>query len=1234
MGKRNSKRPAQKTTDPAKALPAGESKSPAASFPVVGIGASAGGLEAFTKLLQHLPSDTGMAFVLIQHLDPKHDSILASLLSRATKMPVREATNRIRLEPNQVYVIPPNTNMAMANSTLLLTHRLEPRDHHMPIDHFFQSLAASQKDKAIGVILSGTASDGTAGLRAIKNEDGITFAQDPASARYEGMPRNAILANVVDFILQPESIASELANVSRHPYVRAHAAERAVELLLEGKSDLGKIFSLLRARTGADFSGYKKSTIDRRVRRRMVLRKAEKLSDYVKLLQADPAEALGLYEDLLINVTEFFRDPKTFEKLKKDIFPKLIEGRAPGEAIRIWAAGCSTGEEAYSLVIKLMDFLAEKDANYPVQMFGTDISEVAIAKARYGFYPESVTAKIPQGILQRFFNKTERGYRISKSIRDVCVFARHDLMKDPPFSKLDLVSCRNLLIYLDQDSQNRVAQVFHYALKRDGYLVLGNAEGMGSSNLFAIVDKNHKIYRKRQVADAPALIFPARSVRAHEPANKVPDGAWTEQEVLREADRIVVDEYGPPGVVIDEQMKIIQFRGNMNPYLQPASGAASLNLLKMTRQDIVPELRAAIDLARRGTDPVRREALGNLDLKVVPIGAPPDRERLFLVLFETRPPAAPSGAGVTAETSEAGEGAGAQAIAELKRELAAANEHLQVLMDERQATEEELRSANEEILSNNEELQSTNEELETSQEELQSANEELTTVNDELQHRNEELSQLSNDLNNLLNSVSIPIVMLDNELRIRHFTTVAARALNLRSTDVGRPIQEIRSNLQIPDLDTLLARVIRDLMPIEMDIQDKGGAWYSMRIRPYRTEDNKIAGAVVALYDVEELKRSLEEVRQARDFSQAIVETAPGPIVVLDSDLRVIIGNQAFYNTLQLDRKGTEGQHLQQLAAGQWNVPALGKKLDRALGENHSFVDLEIEGDFPRAGKKILLVQGRRLDLGSDHRRILLLALMDVTAQRAAEQKSRTEQSTLENSLKHAVSSLRENEEDLRQSRGELRALAARLLTTQEEERRRVSRELHDDLNQKLAMLEVDAERFGQRMVTSPEVSEDIRSLRSRVAEVSNDIRRVAYQLHPSILDHLGLHVALRSYCAEFSKRDGIEVKFSGQEHGKPVPEAIALCLYRVTQESLRNVAKHASAKSASVTLEKVDDRIHLCIRDNGAGFETEAKQTGGIGLLSMKERVRLVDGEFTLKSRPGRGTRIDVWAPLPKGSS
>jgi len=1204
------------------------------NFPVVGIGASAGGLEAFTKLLQNLPANTGMAFVLIQHLDPKHESMLASLLTRASSMPVHEVSNNMEVEPNCVYVIPPKVNMTLDGSTLHLTGRLVLREHHLPVDHFLESLARSRKHRAIGVILSGTASDGTAGLRAIKTEGGITFAQDQGTAKYGGMPRSATAAGVVDFILRPQDIAQELVRISRHPYILLDSQGAAPKVLIAGKDDLNKVFSLLKTYTGCDFSLYKRATIERRLRRRMALVRTENVAGYIKLLQENRDEVKALYEDFLINVTEFFRDGGTFEVLKRIIFPQMIKGREPDTSIRIWSPGCSTGEEAYSLAMLLVSCLAEHDARNPVQIFGTDISEIAVAKARVGLYSESAVSKVPQEYFHRFFTKVDHGYQISKRIREVCVFARHDLGKDPPFSRMDLISCRNVLIYLSNDLQNRVISTFHYALKADGYLLLGNAETVGDSQFFTAVDKSHKIYSKQPGNDRVGIDFSPEQSNDSAPAVPVREEPAAQFDLQKETDRLVLAKYGPPGVVINEKMEILQFRGDMSPYLRPASGPASLNFLKMLREEIITDVSATIDLARRGSAPVRREGLRiqngehhpqDLSVEIIPLDGSPDREPLFLVMFEAvqTPEAAP-----VEEIAE-------KEMNRLRDDLAVARKHLQFLMDERQASEEELRSANEEILSSNEELQSTNEELETSQEELQSANEELTTVNDELQHRNTELSQLSNDLSNLLNSVNIPIVMLGNDLRIRRFTTMAEKVLNLRSTDIGRPIMEIRSTLEVLDLEGVLSGVINDLAPKEIEAQDTNGAWYSLRIRPYRTEDNKIDGAVMALYDIDQLKRSLQEVGQARDFSQAVVETVPHPLVVLDADQRVMIANRSFYETFGLDRRQTDGGLLHDLLRGKWDRSKLAQSLKRALLRNKPFKNLEIEGDFRGIGPCVFSVEGRSISLGEVRRKVLLVAITDITERVLAERELKTAHSTLEKNLEHAESSLRESEADLRQNRGELRDLAARLLTTQEEERRRVSRELHDDLNQKLAMLEVDADRLGRLPSAPPAVVEQLQSLRHQVADVSNDIRRVAYQLHPSVLDHLGLVVALRSYCSEFSKREGIGIRFSAKDAPDKMPEEISLCLYRITQESLRNVAKHAAARTTTVKLESVDKRIHLSIRDNGIGFDKAAStHKGGIGLLSIKERVRLVDGEFALKSSPGQGTRIDVWAPLPKAGS
>jgi two-component system, chemotaxis family, CheB/CheR fusion protein len=1231
---KNGRKPVKKAgrAKPRGAKPVAAERLDDENFPVVGIGASAGGLEAFTKLLQNLPANTGMAFVLIQHLDPKHESILASLLARASSMPVHEAGNNMQVEPNCVYVIPPKVNLTLDGSTLHLTARLGPREHHLPVDHFFESLARSRKHRAIGVILSGTASDGTAGLRQIKTEGGITFAQDQGSAKYDGMPRSASAAGVVDYVLRPQDIARELVRISRHPYLVLDPQAPAPKILVAGKDDLNKIFSLMKAYTGCDFSLYKRATIERRLRRRMALMRIENIPRYIKLLQENRDEVKALYEDFLINVTEFFRDSGTFEVLKNSILPEMLKDRKPDTPIRIWSPGCSTGEESYSLAMLLVSCLAEHDARNPVQLFGTDISEIAIAKARIGLYSESAVAKIPQEYFHRFFTKVDHGYQISKRIREVCVFARHDLGKDPPFSRMDLISCRNVLIYLGNDLQNRVIPMFHYALKPGGYLLLGSAETVGDSPLFTGIDKSHKIYAKQAGSDRPAIDYPQEQSNGATAVAAAREEPAAQFDLQKEADRLVLAKYGPAGVVINEKMEILHFRGDISPYLRPASGPASLNFLKMLREEIITDVSATVDLARRGSVPVRREGLRvhtgelhpmELNVEILPVEASPDQDRLFLVLFEAVP---------ARETAPVEEIAGKE-IGRLRDDLAASRKHLQFLMDERQASEEELRSANEEILSSNEELQSTNEELETSQEELQSANEELTTVNDELQHRNTELSQLSNDLSNLLNSVNIAIVMLGNDLRIRWFTTMAEKVLNLRPTDIGRPIMEIRSNLEVLDLGGLLSGVLSDLAPKEIEAQDTNGAWYSLRVRPYRTEDNKIDGAVMALYDVDQLKRSFQEVEQARDFAQVVVETVPGPLVVLDSEFRVMIANRSFYETFELERRETGQELLQVLLRGHWDKTKLIQGLRRALVRNKAFKNLEIDGDFRGIGRRIFSVEGRSISLGETRRKVLLVAITDVTERVLADREMQTAHSKLEKNLQHAESSLRESEADLRQNRSELRALAARLLTTQEEERRRVSRELHDDLNQKLAMLEVDADRLGRQLPSAPAaVVAQVQSLRHQVADVSNDIRRVAYQLHPSVLDHLGLAVALRSYCTEFSKREGIAIKFSAKSAPEKVPEEVSLCLYRITQESLRNVAKHASAKTATVKLEAIDKRIHLSIRDNGIGFDRAAStHKGGIGLLSMKERVRLVDGEFAQKSALGQGTRIDVWAPLPK---
>src|SRR5882724_12071609 len=590
-----------------------------ASFPIVGVGASAGGLEAFTQLLKALGSGTEMAYVLVQHLDPSHESALTELLAKATEMPVRQVTDATQVEPNHVYVIPPNVDMSISQGILRLTPRTETHGHHMPIDRFLRSLAEDQRSNAIGVILSGTASDGTLGLAVIKAEGGITFAQDDKSAKFDGMPQSAIAAGCVDFVLPPDAIAGELARIRAHPYLASSSSSRTAELVLDGDPQLKDILHLLRTANGVDFSDYKPATVKRRILRRMALHKVGDLKGYVQFLQHHPAEVEALYEDILIKVTSFFRDPDAFEALKTEVFPSILKHRSPAEPIRVWVPGCATGEEAYSQAIALLESLENIRADIPLQLFGTDLGQGSIEKARAGTYPESIAADVSSERLRRFFVKVEGGYRINKMIRDVCVFARQNLLQDPPFSRIDVISCRNVLIYLGPVLQKRIMPIFHYALRPRGFLMLGGAEGiMGTaSDLFELMDRKHKIYCRKYTASWLHFDFAASQYSIE--AGNFASGKEAQQreggvhllDLHREADRILLTKYAPVAVVINDDMEVLESRGHVGLYLELAPGRASFNILKMAREGLLFDLQAAINDAKKEKEgvPVRKESI-------------------------------------------------------------------------------------------------------------------------------------------------------------------------------------------------------------------------------------------------------------------------------------------------------------------------------------------------------------------------------------------------------------------------------------------------------------------------------------------------------------------------------------------------------------------------------------------------------------------------------------------------
>lgn len=969
-----------------------------APFAVAAVGASAGGLEAFSQLLRAIPNSTGMAFVFIQHLDPKHHSMLSELLAKTSDMPVLEAKNGASIKANHVYVIPPNVNMGINGRQLQFTPRAAAPTLHTPIDFFMRSLAESREHRSVGVVLSGTASDGTRGLAAIKAEGGITFAQDEKSAKYPGMPQSAVASGCVDFVLPPEKIGHELARISGHPYLngyRVRAGRIRATRPRRPEANFDRIFTLLRHAGGINFSLYKSGTVQRRTLRRMAIHKIDDVREYAKFLEKHPKEIEELCQDLLIPVTSFFRDLEAFESLKNKVFPAILKDKSSKGSIRIWVPGCSTGEETYSLAILLLEFLGDKASTYQIQLFGTDANERGIEKARAGIYPERVAQEVSPDRLRRFFTKVDEGYRVSKGVRDLCVFAKQNVAEDPPFSRMNLVACRNLLIYLGPELQRRVVPVLHYALRPSGFLFLGNAESVaGFPELFAPVNKKHKIFVKKAVAgrlhhDFAANLYPRETEVTDRTRERNEANLGREQQ--READHIVLRSYAPPGVVINEDMEILQFRGATGAYVDPAPGRASLHLLKIAKKEFVAELRAAVERAKKSQTSVKRKAVEfrrngqskAVSISVEPLGSSSDN-RQYLILFEQALLSAPVSGKLIGKVRGGGRTAKKE-IADLRRKLAEAADHFRFLIDSKEASEEEYQSANEEILSANEELQSTNEELETSKEELQSANEELNTVNDELHNRNMELDRLNSDLKNLLSSTSLPVVMVDRSLRIRRLTAASAKVLKIVPSDIGRPIMEIRPDIDVPNLDELIVSVIENLTAKEFEVQDKRGHWYSLQIRPYRTTEDKIDGAVVVLADIDEAKQASERIRKSQLFMEETLATVREPLLVLKQDLTVMYVNPSFLKTFRVRREDTEGRLLYYLGNGQWDIPKLRALLDEVLSKDAPVVDFEVEHDFPMLGRKVMLLNATKIETGHHEAPLMLLAIEDITDRRRAE---------------------------------------------------------------------------------------------------------------------------------------------------------------------------------------------------------------------------------------------------------
>jgi chemotaxis methyl-accepting protein methylase len=822
------------------------------TFPIVGIGASAGGLEALELFMQNVPANSGLAFVIVQHLDPTHKGILAELLQRGTAMKVIQVKDRTRVQPDCVYVIPPNKDMSILHGVLHLLDPVAPRGLRLPIDFFFRSLADDSEERSIGVVLSGMGTDGTLGLKAIKGKAGVVFVQDPASAKFDGMPRSAVDAGLADVVAPVEALPGKIIAYLQHiPLIAKPGLAEADK----GHSAFEKIVILLRSQTGHDFSLYKKNTVYRRIERRMGIHQIDRITTYVRFLQENPQELELLFKELLIGVTSFFRDPAAWEALKAQVIPALLKDRPPSQALRGWVPACATGEEAYSLAIVFKEVVQQfKPArNHTLQIFATDLDRDAIDKARAGVFPANIAADMSPERLSRFFVQLERGYQVAKSVRETVIFAPHNVSMDPPFTKLDLVSCRNLLIYLTPELQKKLLPLFHYSLNPGGVLFLGSAETIGEfTDLFAPLEGKARLYRRlesgprAEPVEFPASFTPARTEMPTTTALKPP------ANLQSEAEQLLLQRYSPAAVLVNDKGDILFISGRTGKYLEPAAGKANWNLFAMAREGLRYDLSDAFRKALRQKDAVIRKnvkvgtngGVQAVDLTLQALREPEALRGLVMIVF------ADVATGPETKGPAKGRPASSARMAALERDFAQARQELQTTREEMQTSQEEAKSANEELQSMNEELQSTNEELTTSKEEMQSMNEELQTLNHELQAKLDTLSQLNNDMKNLLDSTDVATVFLDPALRVRLFTAGSNRVFKLIPGDAGRPITDIASELAYPELADDAREVLRTLTVHEQPVAARDGRWFLVRIMPYRTLENMIDGVAVTFTDI------------------------------------------------------------------------------------------------------------------------------------------------------------------------------------------------------------------------------------------------------------------------------------------------------------------------------------------------------------------------------------------------
>ncbi|MCU1267182.1 MAG: methyltransferase/methylesterase, CheR/CheB with sensor [Acidobacteria bacterium] len=1209
---------------------------------IVGIGASAGGIRALKQFFAQVPVDSDMAYVVILHLSPDHDSRLAEVLQTTAAIPVTQVDEPVRVVPNHVYVISPNQSLTMTDGHLALSEMTRIEERRAPVDIFFRTLADSHHSRAVCVVLSGTGANGSMGMKRVKEMGGVAIVQDPREAEYNDMPSNSIATGLVDYVLPVAQIPAKILAYKRR-LTSPGLVAGPLEYPATNEQALREIFTQLRVGTGHDFSNYKRATVLRRIERRLNLHELADLSSYAGYMRDHTEEASGLLKDLLISVTNFFRDCESFEALERGIIRSLFEGKTAADQLRIWIAGCATGEEAYTMAMLLSEVSQTLSDPPAIQIFATDIDEEAIAKAREGLYTLNDAADVSAERLGEFFTIEKNGYRVRRELREMVLFARHNLIKDPPFSHVDLVSCRNLLIYLNRSAQERVMQTLHFALNPGGFLFLGSSESIeGSGDLFMTVDKEAHVYQSRAVAARLPLPNPEVSST---PSHGRP--ALDHTQGVRLLDRLsyadlhqrLVEEYGPPSIVVTEEYDILHISESAGRYLRIRGGEPSHNLLKLIRPELGMELRTALFQAVQNRTSVEAREIPVLigeqtrfvNLLVRPVLRTEDTARGFiLVMFE--------------EMDK--DSTAKDAIAPLDRstdhvdeELIKIKAQLRVTVEQYETQTEELKASNEELQATNEELLSAAEELETSKEELQSVNEELTTVNQELKIKIDELSQTNNDLKNLMNSTQIGTIFLDHLLRVKLFTQDAREVFNLIPADIGRPLLDLTSKLVSENLQADALRVLAGKASVEREVETREGRRYLMRLLPYRSAEDRIDGAVMTFTDLTDRKAAEDRLRISEEHMRLLVEsvtdyaiftvTPEGEIASWNS------GAERVFGYTEAEMIGQSADILFTAEDRARGLPQQEMKTAAAEGRaaNERFHLRKDGSRFYATGVMTPLREGAVKGFAKIARDLTLQQEQDAIRSSRDQLEVRVRERTGE--LESSNFSLKEEVRERGAAEARAKGLLSLLVTAQEDERRRVARDLHDQLGQQLTALRLALALVKEECTNDTILSTKVEQVQEMARRVDEDVDFLAWELRPAALDDLGLIVALSNFLQEWSNHFNVASEFhsTGLMNDRLLPE-IETCLYRIAQEVLNNVSKHAQASRVDVILERRDHHAVLIIEDDGVGFDT--KKPGattddgrGLGLIGLSERVGLVGGTLDIESAPNAGTTIFVRAPI-----